>query len=103
MPQKWEGMRIEPDSLPINEARDRATIASTDRGAELQDTLLPDPLEMREGGDVRVQLIEMGKLVLAGMDQDRHAMAERNVGEFGWRSFEKGTAGERQRPDQRVP
>ena len=46
--------------------------------------------------------VKLGKLVLSGMDQDRHSMAERRVAETGRRDFEKGPAGEGQRPDQRV-
>ena len=75
-------MRIEPDAVPVHQARDRAALASADRRTEIEHALLPDPLEMRERGDVRVQPVELGKLVLAGMDQDRHSMAERRVGEI---------------------
>ena len=97
-----QGMRIEPDAVAVDQARDRAAFARADAGQSSSTPSSLDPLELRERRDVRMQRVELGKLVFAGMDQDRHAMAERRVGETGRRSFEKSPAGERQRPDQRV-
>ncbi len=79
-----------------------AAFSRADRRAEVEDAFFADPLQLCERRDLRVEQFELRQLVLAGVDQHRHAVAERDVAESVWRLFEEGPAGEGQRADQRI-
>src|SRR6478735_945852 len=61
-----------------------------------------EPLEVRKDGDFGLERIECHLLVLTSVDEHRHAMAERDIGEGIRRTVEETAARKRQRPNQPV-
>ena len=85
-------MRVEPYAIAVDQRGDRPALACSNDRSELVDVSLVNTLHPRERRDRGVQLIEGGELILAGVDQHRHAMSQRDVGEVRRRCFEKPAA-----------
>ena len=61
-----------------------------------------EPLELGERRNLRFERVERRALLLARMDQHRHPVPERHIGESLGRIVEERAAGERQRADEPV-
>jgi len=94
-----QGMRIQPNAVAVDEPGDRTFVLRTDHRTKVENARRVDPLHRCKRCNGSLELIEIGELLCAGMDQYRHSMPERDVGKVRLRLFKKAAARKRQGPD----
>jgi hypothetical protein len=94
-----EGMGVEADTVAVGDAVGRVVL---EQRAKFVDSGLVEPLERGKRGQLGLKCVERVALILAGVDQHRHASPERQVAERRGRIVEEGPAGQGQCPHQPV-
>ena len=94
-----EGVGVEADAVAVGDAVGRVIL---EQRTKLVDPGLVEPLKRGKGGQLGLKRVERRALILARVDQNRHAPPERDVAEAGRRIIEEGPAGQGQCPHQPV-